>query len=162
MGLQRHLRLVGSKTEEGVMMSRPLRIAFATDDLQHVNQHFGATRCFAIYTVDEEHAELVEATQFSEHRQDHNEDKLAAKLEMLRQCAAVYCQAVGSSAIHQLLAAGIQPLKVEINTPITRLIADLRSQLRRSPPPWWIKARSGGPLADLDRFDKMEAEGWDE
>lgn len=125
MGLQRHLRLVGNKTEEGVMMSRPLRIAFATDDLQHVNQHFGATRGFAIYTVNEEHAELVEATQFSKYQQDHNEDKLAAKMEMLQQCAAVYCQAVGSSAIHQLLAAGIQPLKVEFNTPIARLITDL-------------------------------------
>lgn len=161
MGLRRHLRLVGSESE-GVMMTRPLQIAFATNDLRHVNQHFGAARSFAIYAVDEEHAELIEAAQFGEHQQDHNEAKLTAKLNMLQHCAAVYCQAVGSSAIRQLRSAGIQPLKVDSNTPIARLIGDLQSQLRLSPPPWWVKAISSGQHHDFKRFDKMEAEGWDE
>ena len=163
MGLRRHLRLIDSEYEEGVMMrGRPLRLAFATNDLKHVNQHFGAARSFAIYAVNAEHAELIEAVQFSEHQQDHNEDKLTAKLEMLRFCNAVYCQAVGSSAIHQLLAAGIQPLKVDVNTPITRLISDLQSQLFRSSPPWWVKRGACRHGHDLNRFDRMAAEGWNE
>ncbi len=161
MGLRRHLRLVSSEFE-GVTMSRPLQIAFATDDLRHVNQHFGAARSFAIYAVDEEHAKLIEAAQFGAQQQDHNEDKLRAKLDMLRHCAAVYCQAVGSSAIRQLLAAGIQPLKVDVNTPITRLIGDLQAQLRLSSPPWWVKAMAGRQEHDLNRFARMAAEDWDE
>ncbi len=161
MELRRHLRLVGIKSQ-GVMMTKPLQIAFATNDLRHVNQHFGAARSFAIYAVDEEHAELIEAAQFGEHERDHNEDKLTAKLNMLQHCAAVYCQAVGSSAIHQLRCAGIQPLKVDSNTPIMRLIGDLQSQLRFSPPHWWVKAMADRPNHDFKRFDKMEAEGWDE
>ncbi len=161
MGLRRHLRLVGSEIE-GAMRSRPMQIAFATDDLRHVNQHFGAARSFAIYAVDEKHAELIEAVQFGEPQQGHDEGKLTAKLELLQHCAAVYCQAVGSSAIHQLLAAGIQPLKVDVNTPITRLISDLQSQLRFSPPRWWVKAMTGRQDHDFNRFDRMEKEGWNE
>jgi nitrogen fixation protein NifX len=162
MGMRRHLRLVGSSHVDDVMVGAPLRIAFATNDLKHVNQHFGTARCFAIYAVNEEQAELIEAAQFSRHQQDHDENKLTVKLDVLHHCAAVYCRAVGSSAIHKLRAAGIQPLKVDIQTPIARLIGDLQSQLRFSAPTWWSKAMAGGPKHDRTRFDRMEAEGWDE
>jgi nitrogen fixation protein NifX len=161
MGMRRHLRLVDSKVDD-VMMRGPLRIAFATSDLKHVNQHFATARCFAIYAVNEEHAELIEAAEFSRHQQDHDENKLTVKLDVLHHCAAVYCQAVGSSAIHKLRAAGIQPLKVDTHTPIAWLIGDLQSQLRFCAPTWWSKAMAGGQKHDRTRFDRMEAEGWDE
>jgi nitrogen fixation protein NifX len=161
MGMRRHLRVVGSKVDE-MRTKAPLRIAFATSDLKHVNQHFGTARCFAIYAVNAEQAELIEAAQFSAHQQEHDENKLTVKLDVLHHCAAVYCQAVGSSAIHKLRAAGIQPLKVDTHTPITRLIGDLQSQLRFSAPTWWKKAMAGAQEHDRTRFDRMEAEGWDE
>jgi nitrogen fixation protein NifX len=162
MGMRRHLRLVGISNVDEVMTKVPLRIAFATSDLKHVNQHFGTARCFAIYAVNAEQGELIEAAQFSEPQQDHDENKLTVKLDVLHHCAAVYCQAIGSSAIQKLLAAGIQPLKVDTQTPITRLIGDLQSQLRFFAPTWWKKAMAGGPKHDCTRFDRMEAEGWDE
>ena len=161
MGLRRRLRVVGSNIE-GVMMSDILHIAFATNDMRHVNQHFGAARCFAIYAVGETCARLIEAAQFSEHRQGHSEAKLQVKMDTLRRCAAVYCQAAGSSAVNRLLAAGIQPVKVDSDTPIKWLIADLQSQLNSSPPPWSLKTTRRGQAQGVNRFDKMEAEGWDE
>ncbi len=161
MRLRRRLRLVGGSFK-GMMTSNTLHIAFATDDMRHVNQHFGAARCLAIYAVDEAHARLIEAAQFSEHHHSHNETKLTAKVDMLHRCAAVYCLAVGSSAIKRLLAAGIQPMKVKSNTPIKQLITDLQSQLSSSPPHWLRKAIRGGLEDEPSRFDKMEVEGWDE
>jgi nitrogen fixation protein NifX len=161
MGMRRRLRVVGSKVDE-VMTKAPLRIAFATSDLKHVNQHFGTARGFVIYAVNAEQAELIEAVQFSEPQQEHDENKLTIKLDVLHHCAAVYCQAIGSSAIQKLRAAGIQPLKVDIQTPITRLIGALQLQLHFCAPTWWSKAMAGAQEHDRTRFDRMEAEGWDE
>jgi nitrogen fixation protein NifX len=161
MGMRRHLRVMGSKVDD-VKARAPLQIAFATSDLKHVNQHFGTARCFAIYAVNAEQAELIEVAQFSEPQQEHDENKLAIKLDVLHHCAAVYCQAIGSSAIQKLLAAGTQPLKVDVQAPITRLIGDLQSQLHFFAPTWWKKAMAGALEHDRTRFDRMEAEGWDE
>ncbi|MEI6746113.1 MAG: NifB/NifX family molybdenum-iron cluster-binding protein, partial [Methylococcaceae bacterium] len=42
----------------------------------HVDQHFGSAQSFAIYAVNPEQAELLEAAQFGNLAQDGNEDKL--------------------------------------------------------------------------------------
>ena len=59
-----------------------------------------------------ENSELLEAAQFGELSQDGNEDKLSVKIDLLNGCAAVYCQAIGGSAINQLILKKIQPVKV--------------------------------------------------
>lgn len=139
-----------------------VKIAFATSGLQQVNQHFGSARVFAIYAVTAESAELLEAAEFGEQVQDGNENKLSAKIDFLEGCAAVYCEAVGASAIRQLIAAGIQPVKVYHGSVIAALLEDLRNELRTGPCAWLAKAiaRQGG--IDPSRFARMEAEGWDE
>ena len=75
----------------------------------------------------------MEVTQFGRLAMDGNEDKLAAKIAALAGCIAVYCQAVGASAINQLRAQGIQPIKVGPGTPVTDLIAALQEELRAGP-----------------------------
>ena len=47
-------------------METALKIAFATTDMETVNQHFGSAKSFAIYAVDMEDAQLLEAAQFGE------------------------------------------------------------------------------------------------
>src|SRR5512135_273670 len=97
----RHLRLV-KPIEEANMT---VKIAFATSDRRAVNQHFGAAEAFAVYELGERESRLVEVAEFIETAMDGHEGKLAAKVELLGDCAAVYCNAVGASAIQQLLAA---------------------------------------------------------
>ncbi|MCB1774288.1 MAG: nitrogen fixation protein NifX, partial [Gammaproteobacteria bacterium] len=63
MSVERRLQLVRSGTEEG-WMDGALKVAFATTDMKHVDQHFGAARSFAIYAVDPEHVLFVEANEF--------------------------------------------------------------------------------------------------
>ena len=82
MALQRQLRIVDSARGED-MTETALMIAFATSDMQRVDQHFGSARSFAIYAVDMEQAKLLQAAQFGQLAQDGDEDKLAAKLELL-------------------------------------------------------------------------------
>jgi nitrogen fixation protein NifX len=148
--------------DERKFMETALKIAFATTDMNTVNQHFGSAKSFAIYAVDRDHAQLLEAAQFGELSQDGNEDKLSVKIELLDGCAAVYCQAIGGSAINQLIAKNIQPVKVHEGSKIKDLIADLQTEIKAGPSSWLAKAINQYKSPDPERFNKMADEGWDE
>lgn len=143
-------------------METALKIAFATTDMETVNQHFGSAKSFAIYAVNMDDAQLLEAAEFGELQQDGNEDKLSVKIELLNGCAAVYCQAVGGSAINQLIAKGIQPVKVHEGGRIKDLIVDLQNEMKAGPSSWLAKAINQHKSPDPERFNRMEDEGWDE
>lgn len=140
-----------------------LKVAFATDDRLAVNQHFGAALGFAIYALDDEHARLVEVTEFAAESMDGNENKLAEKIASLAGCAAVYCLAVGGSAVRQLLASGIQPVRMEDEVSIESLLNELRRAIRAGGVAWIDRhIRRDARFTDSDRFDRMAEEGWQE
>jgi len=158
MVLERRMRVMNAaEAEEPV----GLKIAFATTNMETVNQHFGSAQQFALYRVDPGHATLLEASEFGKLAQDGNEDKLEAKLDMLKGCAAVYCQAVGSSAVRQLMMRGVQPIKVVEGALITDLLESLQDEMRQGPSSWLAKAIAAQKGPDMSRFDDMEQEGWD-
>lgn len=161
MALQRHLRIVDGNPGEAPA-GAVVKVAFATADRIHVDQHFGSACSFVIYAVGPAQAALVEIAQFGDLPQDGHEDKLPAKLALLEGCAAVYCQAVGGSAIRQLLSRGIQPLRVAEGALIERVLQELTAALPAQPPPWLAKALQRQAGTDTDRFAVMEAEGWPE
>jgi len=139
---------------------KALRVAFATRDRRHVDQHFGAAEAFVIYAVGVDRSTMLEVVQFLEAPQDSNEGKLASKIALLDGCVAVYCEAVGASAIRQLLAKGIQPIKVREGAHIDDLIAQLQQDWLAGPAGWLAKAIRGRD--DESRFAAMAAEGWRE
>jgi nitrogen fixation protein NifX len=161
MALERHLKILDSGTEAS-WMDAALRVAFASTDMKHVDQHFGAAESFAIYVVDMERTQLLEVAQFGQLEQDGNEDKLAAKLDALEGCIAVYSQAAGASAVAQLKARGIQPVKVSAGAPIADLLVTLQEELRSGPAAWLARAIDSQRPVDPSRFDQMEADGWEE
>ena len=137
-----------------------LRVAFASDDRLRINQHFGATEGFAIFALDGERAQLVELAEFPPETMDGNESKLPAKIAALAGCAAVYCLAAGASAVKQLLAAGIQPIRLDDEAEIEPILKQISTAIREGGLPWVDKALK--KRSDGDRFDQMAAEGWDE
>lgn len=138
-----------------------LKVAFASTDHITVDQHFGSARAFLIYGINPDETTLMNISEFGELEQDGNEDKLAIKLDLLEGCIAVYCRACGASAVKQLLARGIQPVKVTEGAEIKNLLAELQQELKEGPSSWLAKAVSRNCL-DATRFDEMEMEGWDE
>ncbi len=143
-------------------MDTAIKVAFASTDMNTVNQHFGSAKSFALYAVDREKAELLEVAQFGDLSQDGNEDKLSVKIDLLTGCAAIYCQAVGGSAINQLILKGIQPVKVHDGSKIQDLLVDLQNEMKAGPSTWLAKAINQNKGPDPDRFNQMEADGWDE
>ena len=137
-----------------------LKVAFATDDRRAVNQHFGAARGFTIYALDTERAQLVQVAEFAAEAMDGNENKLGDKIAALAGCAAVYCLAIGASAARQLLAGGIQPVRMDDGANIEMLLGQLRVALRDGGIPWLDKHLKRD--VDAARFARMATEGWQE
>jgi len=159
MTLERRLKLVITDTE-APEMETAIRVAFATSDMRLVDQHFGAAESFAVYALTPSQAILMEVVQFGQLAMDGNEDKLAGKIDALDGCVAVYCQAVGASAVNQLRSRGIQAVKVSPGSDIQGLVADLQDELRQGPSAWLARAIEQHKPRQASRFDEMEQEGW--
>ena len=67
---------------------------------------------------------------------------------------------MGGSAVRQLLAGGVQPVRVEIETPIEALLLMLRKAVRDGGVAWID--RIVRHENDAGRFDRMAEEGWRE
>ncbi len=141
-----------------------LKVAFASDDRATVNQHFGAAEGFAIYALDGERAQLVELAEFPPETMDGNENKLPAKIAALAGCAAVYCLAAGASAVKQLLAAGVQPIRLDDEAPIDPLVKQISLAIREGGIAWVDKAlkKQDDQAAGAARFARMAEESWEE
>jgi nitrogen fixation protein NifX len=159
MQAQRHLRLLDAHTDDAPMQDAP-RVAFATSDMRSVDQHFGAAAAFAVYALGADQARLVEVAQFQVEGMDGNEDKLAGRIAALRDCVAVYTNAVGASAIAQLKLAGVQPVKVPPGTAIPGVIEALRDELDGEGDGWLARALQSRADKDPARFADMAAEDW--
>lgn len=138
-----------------------LLVAFASGDRTHVDQHFGAAEGFVLYTVDSTHARLSGVLEFSPESMDGNENKLSEKIDALRGCAAVYCLAVGGSAVRQLVQAGIQPVRLEAADAIENILHTIICGMRDGSVSWIEKALRTHE-SDTGRFARMIEEGWQE
>ncbi|WP_029011016.1 nitrogen fixation protein NifX [Azospirillum halopraeferens] len=133
-----------------------MKVAFCTQDMQHVDAHFGWARNIAVYEVDPAGYRFLETFQFGGSMfEDGNEDKLVPKLEAIGDCAIVYLSAIGASAAARVVAKKIHPVKVEATEPITALLDRLLTTINANPPPWLRKALANGETRTID-FDDEE------
>jgi nitrogen fixation protein NifX len=136
MNIQRKLKLCNPN--QGV---RGMKIAFATQDLQRVDAHFGWAKNLAVYEISPDGFNLIEAIQFSgDLQEDGNEDKLTPKIEAIKDCAILYVAAIGGSAAARVVANKIHPIKVNEPEVITEILNKLQGVLKGTPPPWLRKA----------------------
>lgn len=165
-----------------------IKVAFASSDQTHVNLHFGAGERFVIYEVAPGQAELVSVGEFvpaimtGDNRFQNvpvgqndflieeipanpdavpmsHEDKVASKLEFLKDCAAVYAASIGASSIKRIMAAGIQPIIVNTGSTILEHLNEISMALGEGGLAWVEKAKAKTKLAD--RFDAIAEQGWD-
>ena len=128
-----------------------MKVAFATQDLKRVDAHFGWAKNIAIYEIGPEGHEFVEAVQFDgDLKEDGNEDKLAPKIDAIKDCAILYVAAIGGSGAARVVANNIHPMKVKQPEAISDLLDKLQDVLRGAPPPWLRKALPKGKERVLD------------
>jgi len=128
-----------------------MKIAFATQDLKRVDAHFGWARNIAIYDLQPEGHRFLQAVEFDgDLKEDGNEDKLAPKIEAIKDCAILYVAAIGGSGAARVVANNIHPMKVNQPELINDLLEKLRDVLNGTPPPWLRKAMGKGTTRTLD------------
>ena len=112
-----------------------MKVAFATKDLEMINDHFGWAKQFAIYSITKEGYELVEVVKTEE---DHEEEdnKIKSKIEAIGDSAIMYCEAIGPTAAAKVVRSRIHPMKVKEPTRIEDAAQQLVQMLNGNPPPW--------------------------
>ena len=133
-----------------------MKIAFATQDKERVDAHFGWAKCSVVYDVTPTGHHFVESFEFGDTlEEDGDEDKLAPKLEAIKDCAIVYVAAIGGSGAARVVAMKIHPIKVPQPESIAGIQDRLQGVLQGTPPPGLRKALA----KDGDRrFDFEDAE----
>jgi nitrogen fixation protein NifX len=131
-----------------------MKVAFATQDLRRVDAHFGWAKNIAIYDVSPQGHHFLEAVQFDgDLQEDGNEDKLAPKLDAIKDCAILYVAAIGGSGAARVVASNIMPIKMAQPEEISDILDKLAGVLKGSPPPWLRKALLKGQERTYD-FDE--------
>lgn len=133
-----------------------MKVAFCTQDMKRVDAHFGWAKNIAIYDVSADDSSFVESIVFDgDLQEDGNEDKLAPKLEAIKDCAILYVAAIGGSGAARVVASNIHPIKVQQPEAIDEILVKLQGVLKGTPPPWLRKAIQKGQEKPVD-FDEEE------
>ena len=118
-----------------------MKIAFATQDKERVDAHFGWAKNIVVYEVSPEGHHFIESFDFGDKlEEDGDEDKLAPKLEAIKDVAILYVAAIGGSGAARVVAMKIHPIKVPQPESIAEILEKLQGVLKGTPPPWLRKA----------------------
>jgi nitrogen fixation protein NifX len=131
----RRFAIVGPRGRKGLTM----KVAFASTDKVHVNEHFGRAEQFYIWEVGVEDAALTGVVQVKTEGNDEA-DRIEARCAGLDDCALVYVAQIGGPAAARLVQKKIHPIKSKEQEPITEVVAKLQEVLKGNPPPWLRKA----------------------
>lgn len=137
-----------------------MKIAFATQDQQRVDAHFGWAKHLAVYDISAQGYSFVQDFAFGDDlAEDGNEDKLSPKLAAIGDCAIVYVAAIGGSAAARVVASKIHPVKVQQPEPILDILDKLQDVLKGTPPPWLRKALLKGQerAVDFESDDEVKS-----
>lgn len=116
-----------------------MKIAFTTSNGETIDQHFGQCYSFQIWEVGADEATFLEAISVGEHGGDE-EDRIAARAQLLSDCAIVYTMQIGGPAAAKLVAQKIHPMKTNSEVSLKETVERLQQVLRGNPPPWLKKA----------------------
>ena len=123
-----------------------MKVAFASTDKVHVDEHFGQAKEFYIWNIGPEEAAFsgVVQVQADADAPGHSDDKIEARGAALEECALVYVGEIGGPAAARLVAKKIHPIKSKEQEPITVVVEKLQEVLKGNPPPWLRKAMLKG------------------
>jgi nitrogen fixation protein NifX len=120
-----------------------MKVAFASTDKVHVDEHFGKAEEFYIWDIGPDDATLSGVVQVKTE-EGYIDDKIEARTAALSDCALVYVGEIGGPAAARLVQKKIHPIKSKECEPITVVVEKLQEVLKGNPPPWLRKAMLKG------------------
>ncbi len=120
-----------------------MKVAFASTDKVHVDEHFGHAEEFYIWEIGPNDATLSAVVQVKAEAGDID-DKIEARTAVIADCALVYVAEIGGPAAARLVQKKIHPIKSKERESITVVVKKLQEVLKGNPPPWLRKAMLKG------------------
>lgn len=115
-----------------------MKIAFASSDGESVNQHFGWSKTFYLYEIDEYSSKLLKSIDSSEEPQEEKA-KLTYKIGTIDEADIMYCTQIGPTASKMVQSSGIHPVRVAEGEKIADAIVQLQEMLNGNPPIWLLR-----------------------
>ncbi len=102
-----------------------MKVAFASSDYRHVDQHFGATPRLVVYGVKADRVTLLRVVEFPVVS-GHQTEKIAERIHALEDCVTLFCVAIGEAVFRQLLQVGVRAERVPDQTTILGLLQEIQ------------------------------------
>ena len=87
-----------------------MKVAFASTDKVHIDEHFGKAEEFYIWDIGPEEAAFSGVAQLKAEG-GYIDDKIEARTSVLEDCAMVYVGEIGGPAAARLVQKKIHPIK---------------------------------------------------
>jgi len=112
-----------------------MRIAFASKDNIHINQHFGWAKEFYIYEIKGDSFTFIKSVDSSIEIEDEIE-KLNYKIECCEGCDILYVQQIGPKASLMVKASKIFPMQSSSENEKIEDILNKLIKMKENPPIW--------------------------
>ncbi|HHD75613.1 MAG TPA: dinitrogenase iron-molybdenum cofactor biosynthesis protein [Campylobacterales bacterium] len=106
-----------------------ITVAFATNDTENIDAHFGSAKAFHVYTITQEGSALASVIGIK----SKDTDKTVALLEGID---IVYFVNIGPTAAAKIINKGIFPIKYKEVISIEEELTKLQVMLGTNPPPF--------------------------
>lgn len=113
-------------------------VAFASSNAELIDQHFGWSKSFYLYEIDNSSSNFVKILD-SSNEPEEEKAKLNYKIGTLENADIVYCTQIGPTASKMVQAAGIHPVRVAEGEKISDAIEQLQGMLNDNPPMWLLR-----------------------
>ncbi len=123
-----------------------MKIAFASTDNLHVNDHFGWCKCFYMYELHDDAFSFVK-TLPSPNEHSEEGDKLAYKIACLEDANILCASHIGPRASLMVKGSGIFVLKSEKENERIEEVLKTLLRLKNTQPPLWMQRFLHAPSA---------------
>lgn len=110
-------------------MSSSIKVAFATDDKNSINAHFGNAKFFGIYNVFEDSFELDKNLPAEEKKPNE-------LIELLGDVHLIYFLNVNPAVAAKIIQKGILTIKYKEEVAIKDELGRLMKMIKENPPPF--------------------------
>ena len=115
-----------------------MKVAFASNDGIHINDHFGWAKQFALYDVGEEGFEFLHMIECGDEVEEEKE-KLNYKIDAIKEADIMYCSQIGPTASKMVLANRIHPIRSSEVETIDEALDVLVRMIKNNPPMWLLR-----------------------
>lgn len=120
-----------------------IRVAFCSEDTQHIDAHFALSPNIVIYEFQPASYSKIMIKSFEpKHKEPEkepeevNEERLVERIEAINDCDILYCSQIGGPAASRLIKNDIFPMQTKENLLIEEAAQRLQQMFHKNPPYW--------------------------